>query len=402
MFIKLFRNLNLALLILNIFFIQDYLVRINVFGYPTNLQEILIFTQIILFLFATTFEKNLSQTFNNIKKHWIGNTFVLMTAVSLLTVDITDNIYFIRHLRFLCVAVIFSFIFIETLKSEKSRIEAIKTMGIGAITFGIFSVIYNLLGYNLTHDFRLLGPLDAAVYLSFYLAPFLIFFTIQFFEHRKKSDLIFAILSTLLIIATRSIGTIIGTFLVLTIYFSKKSSLDILKSKLAKAILTITAIIIICTTFYTKILPAFQTNYSSLNERQEIWQTSIHLFKDPLNFVWGIGFGQFQNEYATNAKEILGRNPLDYYVLQPHNIFLLFIFQYGILGLLFLFACIVRIVKNLKKPIKNFDIRIISNFIILYFLFHGMIDTPFFKNDLLFLLILFLEIGLGHKDKRLS
>jgi O-antigen ligase len=398
-----FKKLNIGLLFLNIFFLQSYLIRFNVLGYPTNLQEILIFIQASIFLLAVVIDKNLSQTFKNIRNHWVSNTFILLTAISVLTVDVVDNIYFIRHLRFLLMAVVLSFIFIETLRTEKSRIEGLKIMGQGAIIFGIFSAIYNLLGYNVTHDYRLLGPLDAAVYLAYYLAPFFIFFSIQFLEHKKRADLIYAIILGLLILATRSMGTIGGTFIILMLYFFKKGNYGILKSKISKIILSLIAIIVVGTIFYTKILPTIQTNYSSLNERGEIWQVSTRLFDDPLDFVWGIGFGQFQYQYETNAKEILGKNPLDYYVLQPHNIFLLFIFQYGILGIFFLFACIIRTIKNLSIPLLGeTHLKVICNFIILYFLLHGIIDTPFFKNDLMFLLILFFELGLNRKIHYLS
>lgn len=397
-----FTKLNLALLFINIFFLQSYLIRFNLLGYPTNLQEMMIFAQALIFLLSKTIEGNFSQTLKNIRHHWVGNTFLLLTAISILTVDIFDNIYFIRHLRFLLIAVMFGFIFIETFKTEKSRMEAIKVMGLGAVFFGIFSTIYNLLGYNLAHDYRLLGPLDSAVYLAFYLAPFFIFFGIQFWENKKRNDLIYAIILGLLILATRSMGAIGGTFLIMTLYIFKKSGKQILKSKIAKTILIITTIAVVGTIFYTKILPTIQTNYSSLSERGEIWKTSVKLFKDPLDIVWGKGFGQFQYHYETNVKEILGQNPLDYYVLQPHNIFLLFLFQYGILGLFFLFACIVRTIKNLSIPlIGEIHLTTIINFVILYFLIHGIIDTPFFKNDLLIMLILFFEIGFERNNKRI-
>lgn len=360
----------------------------------------MIFAQALIFLLSKTIERNFSQTLKNIRHHWGGNTFLLLTAISILTVDIIDNVYFIRHLRFLLIAVMFGFIFIETFKTEKSRMEAIKVMGLGAIFFGIFSTIYNLLGHNLAHDYRLLGPLDSAVYLAFYLAPFFIFFGIRFWENKKRNNLIYAIILGLLILATRSMGAIGGIFLIMTLYIFKKSGKQILKSKIAKTILIITTIAIVGTIFYTKILPTIQTNYSSLSERGEIWKTSVKLLKDPLDIVWGKGFGQFQYHYETNVKEILGQNPLDYYVLQPHNIFLLFLFQYGILGLFFLFACIVRTIKNLSIPlIGEIHLTTIINFIILYFLIHGIIDTPFFKNDLLIMLILFFEIGLGRNNK---
>ena len=116
---------------------------------------------------------------------------------------------------------------------------------------------------------------------------------------------------------------------------------------------------------------------------------------EPKNLLLGLGFGQFQTQYATHVKDIIGHEPLDYIVLQPHNIFLLFIFNFGILGLAFL---ILTILKTLK-------LKDVFSFILLYFLIHGLIDTPFFKNDLLFIFVLLLSLTLNqvkpHKDQLL-
>ena len=97
---------------------------------------------------------------------------------------------------------------------------------------------------------------------------------------------------------------------------------------------------------------------------------------------------QFQAFYFENVKEILGKEPLDYYVLQPHNIFLLFWFHFGILGLSLIFYCLWKTIKTTHQNPEN-----IFAFIALYFFIHGLIDTPIFKNDILFIFILFLELG---------
>lgn len=371
------------LLAINILFLQSYLIRFHIGAYPSNLQEILIGLNTLAFLAATP----LKTIFAALKKHRIILGLIALTVISLLTTQTINQLDFYRHLKFLLFAIVLAFIFLETFKEGEERMAGLKIMGFGALLFGIFSVIYNLLGFNVTHDNRLLGPLDAAVYLSYYLAPFFILFSIDFFEKKKKTSLVAAILMAALILATSSMGTIGASAIILLLYFLKKNL-----NKKTLVIGAMAALAIAGTIFYSKILPTLQTNYSSLDERGEIWVTSWELLQNPKNVIFGLGLGQFQQHYALTANSALGRQPLDYIVLQPHNIFLLFIFQFGILGLIFLIFIIYKAAKNLIGS-KNFDLATISSFILLYFFIHGLIDAPFFKNDLLFLFILSMEMG---------
>lgn len=383
--------LNKILLVINLFFLESYLIRFHIGPYPTNLQEVLIILNLATFFYATPFKK----IFTAISKHWVITGFLVLTMLFGIGLNDTlgNNLDFIRHLKFLFFALTLSFIFLETFEKENQRLAALRIMGVGAIFFGIFSVIYNLLGFNVAHDSRLLGPLDAAVYLAYYFVPFFLFFIIQFFENiKQKSNFFYAIILGLLILATQSMGAIGGSLAVLFFYFLKRNHL--LKTTLSKIFLATFSIAIITTIFYIKILPTIQTNYSSLDERGEIWLTSMELLKNPKTIFFGLGPGQFEYHYIQNVDKVLGRAPLDYYVIQPHNIFLLFIFNYGILGLIFILFCIYKTIQNLINFKQNPDIKILSSFILLYFFLHGMIDTPFFKNDMLILLIIFLELAM--------
>ncbi len=388
---RLINTFNKILLFTNLFFLQSYLLRFTIGAYPGNLQEILIAAQALLFLYATHEAKRSAFNFKN---HWILITFVILTGISLIVVPIENKLDLVRHLKFLFFALVLTFIFLETFKTEEERKKGIIIAGLGAIVFGLFSVVYNLLGYNVAPDSRLLGPLDAAVYLGFYLTPFFIFFVIELFENPyNKINLLYTLMLGILILMTQSIGSLGGSLIIILLYLFKRSELKILKKKLTKIILILACAVFAVVIFYSKILPTIKTEYSSLDERGEIWITSIKLLEEPRNLLLGVGFGQFQEKYFKNVDEALGKKPLDYYVLQPHNIFLLFIFQYGILGLIFILFCIYKNIKNLVTA-KGNSLLISANFILLYFFIHGIIDTPFFKNDLLILFILFLELGL--------
>jgi O-antigen ligase len=373
------------LLYLNIFFLQSYLLRFSLGIYPTNLQEILIGVLAVHFLIHIIQEKKLWQTIKNILKHKAILGFLVLTILTISIIEPGSQIDFFRHLKFLFFGSILAFIFLELLEKPSEREKGIRIMGIGAILFGVFSLILNLSGINIAHDLRLLGPLDAAVYLAFYLAPFFLFFAIQFFEKRKSEDLFWAVLAGLLLLATRSMGAIGASAIIMLLYFIRYK-------KINKTILALIIIAILATIFYTKILPTLQTNYSSLDERGEIWKTAIQLLKEPKNLLLGVGFGQFEHYYIQNVEQVLGRLPLDFHVIQPHNIFFLFIFHYGILGLAFLSYLIWRIIAVITHSSKTFHFKKLAAIIALYFIIHGLIDTPFFKNDLLFLLLLFMEL----------
>ncbi len=391
------------LLYVNLFFLQSYLIRFKIGVFPTNLQEVLIGLQCMIFLFEIIKNKAFIQTINNIKKHWVILCFAGLSIISAIVVATQNgtgfysSIDFIRHAKFLIFACVLSFILIETFKSSEERLKVFKVAGIGAMFFGLFCVIYNLLGYNVAHDHRLQGPMDAAVYLGYYLTPFFIFFTLEFLKDTKiKSNLLYTIALGILMLATLSMGSLAGSLIIILFYLFKTKDNKIIKSKTAKTIIATICLLVATTVFYLKILPTIQTNYSSLNERQEIWTTSATLLKTPKNLIFGVGLGQFQEQYFQHVKAIIGHEPLDYYVLQPHNIFLLFIFQFGILGLVFLIFCIKKNIQNIFSWKKNqpINFHIIANFLLLYFFIHGLIDTPFFKNDLLIILVLLMELSL--------
>lgn len=406
-------KLTRILLFSNLFFLESYLIRFKIFSYPTNLQEILIALTVFSFFTQSIFSKTFFKKIKNFYSHKIITVFVLLTAISVLTVDPINSLDFFRHLKFSAFAIAFVYLFLETFKTTEEKISAIRIGGFGAICFGIFSIIYNLLGYNVASDLRLLGPLDAAVYLAYYMTPFFIFFVLEFIRNVNKNEksknvfdsqkinLIYAISLLVLVLATRSAGAILGSFLVISFYALKNSNIKILSLKATKITLAIIGIAVLVGIFYTKILPSFQTKYSSLNERQEIWTTSLYLAKEPSTLVFGLGVGQFQEYYLENSDKVLGYKPLDYYVLQPHNIFFLFIFQYGVLGLLFIAICIFRTFKKASVSENSTDktSSLIFTFILLYFFLHGMIDTPFYKNDMLILFILFMELGLRRTSK---
>lgn len=387
------------LIYLNLFFLQSYLIRFSFGSYATNLQEILIGLMALIFLIYLSVAKKLFSTVKNLKNYPLILGLFFLFLISILTVSWINEVDFLRHLKFLFFSSILVFVTLEMFKTSAERRRMLKYSGWGALTFGLFSLIWNLAGFNLTYDYRLTGPLDSAVYLAYYLTPFFIFFVIDWIQHKERQNLFYALILLTLIVLTRSMGAIAASFFILSFFILKKSQQKYLENRNFQIGLGFLGILIFSLLFYFKILPALQTDSSSLGERFQIWVTAFELLKDPFHFFFGIGFGQFQAYYEANVFQVLGHEPLDYYILQPHNIFLLFWLNFGLPGIILLNYIIWRMGRKILYDSQPPSVSQTAAFIFAYFLIHGMIDTPFFKNDLLILFIFLVEMSLWKEQK---
>jgi putative inorganic carbon (HCO3(-)) transporter len=140
--------------------------------------------------------------------------------------------------------------------------------------------------------------------------------------------------------------------------------------------------------------------YSSLHSRIMIWQSALLVSRD--HWLTGVGAGNFQQAYL----DYQSRFPepyIEWAVPQPHNIFLAFLTQLGIIGLIS-FILIVLLTLFIVIPAKagiqksNFKLRITdpltlwATAYLVYLIVHGLVDTPYFKNDLAILFWLALAI----------
>jgi O-antigen ligase len=122
---------------------------------------------------------------------------------------------------------------------------------------------------------------------------------------------------------------------------------------------------------------------SSLASRIIIWKSAEKMLEN--NPVIGIGPGNFQNKYLEYQKYFPPY--LEWAAPQPHNLYLAFWLQSGLLGLIgFLFIVIswiktlVAHIRHQKNGLSSVSAAILG--IMFYILIHGLVDTPYWKNDL--------------------
>ena len=273
-------------------------------------------------------------------------------------------------------------------------IKILSFLAVSGIIVSIIGFLYYLFG-ELTYDGRLKAFFLSPNHLAMYLVPAGIISFGLFLNYGKntkidKSQISFKyfwlfgfIICSIVIYLTYSYGAWIGfgaAFLFLIFFGQEK----IIWRKFFSLLIIISLFLSIIF-FFQFSAEKFQNlaNYSrsSLESRTMIWKTSLAILKDhPL---WGIGPGNFQDFYLDYQKKFPPY--LEWAVPQPHNLFLAFYLQCGLFGLIGFLWLILLFFKTSARylPIADYRLPIaILTAVMIYILIHGLIDTPYWKNDL--------------------
>jgi O-antigen ligase len=384
------------LIFATVFLIPSYLIRFNIFGVPTNVLEILIYSTFVSHLFEKPAIK-WKELYENYKTYIfsIALIFIGLILSTLANQNYREGFGIIKGWFF--DPILFSFILINKIKEQRDIENILKTFYFSAFSISLIALEYFFYGH-LTYDGRLEAFYSSPNYLAMFLAPSvfigLYLFKIQSASWRTKFKIQnFVIPVTLLLISfiiyfTHSYAIWISIILSLLI-------IGFITKKLNKKILATSALIVFVA-FLTQInnpkLKDIFSERSSLSSRIMIWESSVLMIKnDP---IFGIGPGNFQNKYLEYQKYF---SPyLEWAVPQPHNLYLAFCLQGGIIGLTGFIILVATWLKKTAKKIlsnqKNSAVLAVSLGIVIYILFHGIFDTTYWKNDLalIFWIIIFL------------
>lgn len=127
----------------------------------------------------------------------------------------------------------------------------------------------------------------------------------------------------------------------------------------------------------------FGEGRSSAAVRTQIWVTSWALIKQ--RPIFGIGPNTFEVAYRTELPHHYFP-PLEWLVAQPHNLYLALWLETGLLGLVAFLGLIIAHLTTLVRLVRldpaRRQLAILSVAIMVAILVHGLVDTPYFKNDL--------------------
>jgi putative inorganic carbon (hco3(-)) transporter len=272
---------------------------------------------------------------------------------------------------------------------------ALRAMLLGGVFMSLMAIQQVWTGDFITPDGRASGPFESANYLSLYLGPVVVYGLVAFAREKNFSWRIFLGISAgiclVALYATLSyaawIGVLAALFVALFVHVKKLPKK--VKLGLLASVILLGALALVSQLGGDKFEQFVDfSGRSSSTVRLQVYDIALNLIaQHPL---LGIGLGQFEQFYQEFAIDILGREPFEWNMLHPHNIFLAFWLNMGLMGLVaFIWLCVKALPWLLEQDKKE---RRIAALMLVALLVHGMFDVPYFKNDLAFQFWLLLAI----------
>jgi putative inorganic carbon (hco3(-)) transporter len=371
-----------------------YFIRLEFFHLPTNLLEIFILLNLCTWLCISNTKK--------IKTDSQKLPWPLVLSISLILLGITLSIFSNNAILiglgilkgWFILPLVFAYLLLVTLANELDLEKVLFSFYFSTTVVAIVGLFYKAF-HLVTFDNRLSAFYLSPNQLAMYLAPGALIGFYFLAKTFQKNALLLKYLTSfslaiilLALFYTYSYATwaalCLSLLLTYFFYFSKKQFF---------LLLIITTGFLLLFTLFQLNTPKFSSlihfsERSSLASRLMIWQVSAKLLAEkPLT---GIGPGNFQASYL--ALQPLFPPYLEWAVPQPHNLFLAFWLQAGFLGLLGFSLLLFFIFYALLKKIKKTPLAGVLFSFFLYLTLHGLVDTPFWKNDLAFVFWIFVAI----------
>jgi O-antigen ligase len=370
-----------------------YLFRGVLVGVPVTLPELVLGAVAVLFLFQG-YEWRLRDW-----KLWPVWLFLLAAILGVLVVPgegfMVDGTAFptlekaLGILKGWVLAPLLYFVLARTVFRDKPSMItwALRALLLSGILLSLSALKQVVTGDFLTPDLRASGPFESANYLALYLGPLVVFAGMAALRTRSKYDRVFLAAAFVLcgaaLFFTKSyaawIAVLVGFSLGLLLWMRRRSTKAFW---ITFSVLVVLGLGLVGSQLGTDKFQQFIdfSNRSSSSVRIQIYQIALELIKThPL---LGIGLGQFEQQYQAVAVSTLGEAPFEWNMLHPHNIFLAFWLNMGLLGLVsFVWLCGRAFLWLTEEDSKE---RHLAALMLVVMVVHGLFDTPYFKNDLAF------------------
>ena len=359
-------------------FLPAFLLRFQLGSFPTNALDLLLAAAILASLPAAWRARR-----ELFKLDAAGLGALLLLLGGTLSLFVTPDLRAAAGLwKSWLAAPIFIF-FLLRAASQEERERTLAFAGIGAAAVALFGLGELAFNSEESWDGRLLGPFSNANEAALLFGPLAVFL---FFRARESCSFLkswrLALAGILLVglILTRSYGGFLGIAAglaggALLLFFQKNSGRRAAAGILA-ALLLGGGALAISEAGSAKFRWAFSGDERSpLAVRLELWRVSGALLRE--SPALGVGFGGFGPALRQRGEELLGRPAREVNHEHPHQLFLatwLFTGAAGLAGLLLLLGAAAREIWQRK------DTALAGFFLVI--LFHGLLDTSLWRNDL--------------------
>lgn len=383
-----FKNFKTTLWLFLIF-LPIYFIKISIFGQSSNLLELTFFA--LFFSWLIFYFKNDWPVLKRfIKEHRFFSLGVFV-FLGLAFAAALNNQFFIRGLghwrAYFLEPIVLFWILISQMEKIKTK-ELLGGLFLASLPVSLLSIFQMITGKLIyTPEWSTLAtrrvtafftsPNAVAMFLEmiFVLAG-VYFWQLQKDKNKKEKYFIFGIfvLAGLAILFSFSQGAWLSLFVGLIIFlFLTKYK------KIAVGLLTLAFLV---TLFFSPAREVLMFADKSGQNRLILWQaTQEYLISSPKRFIFGTGLRRFYGEIQKPFANVI-MEPLIY----PHNIILNFWSETGFLGLLsfvFIYLCLLKESFKIQQKKKLFGAGLLVAWAV--FFIHGLVDVPYFKNDLSFL-----------------
>ncbi len=370
-----------------------YLFRGTFFGIPITLPELALGLLAFLFLFQG-FEWRFKEW-----KLWPVGLFFIAGVIGVLvppdTAFMVDGTVFPTQTKALgifkgwIVAPMVFFVIARMVFREKPSMIplALRALLVSGMALSLLALQQVVTGEFTTPDGRASGPFESANYLSLYLGPLVVYAGMALLETKTKSDRILLGLGGLLCASALFYTQSYAAWIAVVAAYSLALLLWVRRREqkwfwITFSVLFVAGVGLVLSQLGSdKFTQFFEfAERSSSSVRIQIYQIAASLIAH--NPLLGIGLGQFEQKYQEVAVSVLGMTPFEWNMLHPHNIFLAFWLNMGLLGLIsFVWMCGKAFLWITERDSKE---RHLAALMLVTILVHGLFDTPYFKNDLAF------------------
>lgn len=441
-------NLRLAVLLLPLFF-PAYLLKFDLGGVPFPMVEVFIYVTFLAWVAQTALSlfkrklswKDLVEPYK--KSWWLGVLGIVIAAV--ISVFITpqsvvmmdgNTVFYGRKIAlgilksWIIAPVLMLMLFARVMRTGKDMTLALNAYTITSVFLASWAVYQVLTGQYITPDSRASGPFNSANYLALFITPALFYAMVRMKDffiaaeeswwkkivhifHRGKeqngSRIFLAVawaagflLLLFGLMFTKSYAAFLAFFAACLLWGAVQ--VKNWKKFPWKIIVTAVGIVFLITLGLISLDPAkwqlfFQLGTrTSSGVRVEIYTIAARLVLE--HPVQGIGLGMFPAVYQLEGPRILGQDPYEWNMLHPHDEFLAFWLNLGLLGFLSFLWIVKACFQKTWNAFKGFRFaehlslpwfHTVGLLMFIIILVHGFVDTPFFKNDLA--LLFWLVVG---------
>ena len=386
----LWRDFDLALFLF-VLLLPSYLIRFSIGSVPTTALELMALMIIGYWFWAH--RKDLRSTFRDLSKStffWPGLLLIFAAAISVFFAADTKAALGILKAYFIEPFFIY-LVLVDTMRDLRQWKKLLISLGITTIVFCVLAVVQHFTGlWSPTWEWAQAGTRRAAgVFtspnaLGLYIAPITALYIAWRLQKDRLETKLRIFLNIVIIcgVLTLFLAVSRGALIALVV-----SALIILFKVFPKKIVGAAAIVGV---IILLMMPSIRTSFTDLasfqvdsgQSRISLYQGSLEMLKDrPLQ---GFGLASFADRFEDVRSESFTE-----ILIYPHNIFLNFWTETGILGLIALLWFVYLIYKvAINRKVFDYRWLFISALVVVFI--HGLVDVPYFKNDLSMLTWLFL------------